>query len=148
MSKKNEEYILSIDGDHQLYLLEWMMAEDREVTIGKLGSFLFPKGIYLYVGSARKNIQARVTRHLAKEKKKRWHMDYLRSYIEPVKAVTFPLHRGECSLKDFVEKNFQGHTPIKGFGSSDCKCSSHLIMLPTTMTATPDQLRERWEKWA
>lgn len=147
MFEKDDEYILSIDGSHQLYLLEWYLELDSEVEVGKLGSFLFSKGTYVYVGSAKKNIKARVMRHLKREKKQRWHMDYLRPYIQVVKAISFPLHKGECSMKDFVEEHFQGFSPVKGFGSSDCRCTSHLLKLPREMDMTTNDLRESWKKW-
>ena len=47
------------------------------LAIGKLGSFDFPAGHYIYTGSAKRNIEARIARHLAKDKKLRWHIDYL-----------------------------------------------------------------------
>ncbi len=46
-----------------------------EVTIGKLGLFRFPEGTYVYTGSARRNYEARIARHLRQEKSLRWHID-------------------------------------------------------------------------
>jgi len=41
-----------------------------------LGEFDFPAGIRLH-GSAKRNFEARIARHLRQEKTLRWHIDYL-----------------------------------------------------------------------
>src|SRR5690554_1632467 len=76
--------VLSFEKNHQLYVIQWNLKEAAEVEIGKLSTALFPKGVYVYIGSAKKNIETRVNRHLKIEKKKRWHMDYLRPYVTPL----------------------------------------------------------------
>ena len=48
-----------------------------KLTVGRLGTFLFPVGRYIYTGSAKRSIEARIARHLRKKKTLRWHIDYL-----------------------------------------------------------------------
>lgn len=115
---------------HSLYAVHLNVNNDVEVSVGKLGIFLFPKGIYIYIGSAKKNIEARLRRHNQVEKKLRWHFDYLRPYGEIVKIETFNRDISECDLYEKMMRNLEGQVIVKGFGASDCKCRSHLIYLP------------------
>jgi Uri superfamily endonuclease len=59
------------------YTLVINLDSDTEIDVGSLGSILFPRGSYLYIGSAINGIEGRVTRHLRKTKKIHWHIDYL-----------------------------------------------------------------------
>ncbi|MCD6466081.1 DUF123 domain-containing protein [Candidatus Bathyarchaeota archaeon] len=90
---------------------------------------MFDHGIYVYVGSAQNSLEKRIARHFRKKKKKFWHIDYLLE-DENVKIITvlykIAPRREECRIAK--EINSIG-SPIKGFGSSDCKCKSHLFKL-------------------
>jgi Uri superfamily endonuclease len=100
------------------------------VAVGRLGTLLFPAGSYVYTGSARKNIGARVRRHHTGGRSKRWHVDYLLAEphvrITAVKMSTL----GECALN----RRTRGFVLFPGFGSSDCRsgCGSHLKYQETT----------------
>ena len=60
------------------YCLIINVKKDVKIKIGKvLGEIEFKKGCYLYVGSAMNSLEKRVQRHLSKDKKKHWHIDYL-----------------------------------------------------------------------
>ena len=61
----------------QSYQLFIKIVEEINLKVGKLGRFIFPAGYYVYTGSAKKNIDKRIERHLAKKKKLHWHVDYL-----------------------------------------------------------------------
>jgi len=97
------------------------------IQIGKLGKFDFPAGRYVYTGSARKNIHARIKRHLQSNKKLHWHIDYVLAQpdveIEQVKLAEIP----ECELN----RRTPGRIIVPHFGASDCKggCGSHLKFL-------------------
>lgn len=111
-----------------LYCVKAWLPEDVEaMTVGRLGQFHFSKGYYVYVGSAKRNIRARVDRHLQMDKKKRWHIDYLRPYLEIQAVQTYSGAEGECGLFQRLRQENGGSMPVKGFGSSDCKCFSHLF---------------------
>ncbi len=98
-----------------------------EIAIGRLGIFAFAAGRYVYTGSARRGLEARIARHLRREKKLRWHIDYLLS-ASGVSVTRVRRSRiDECSLN----QQTGGTTPVAGFGASDCsgRCSSHLRYL-------------------
>ena len=54
------------------YILVISVLKSLSVEIGKLGLIKFRPGLYVYVGSAKKNFSSRIKRHLAKNKKKFW----------------------------------------------------------------------------
>lgn len=96
----------------------------RFVTVGRAR---LPAGTYLYLGSAKGGggIRARCTRHMAREKTLRWHVDWLTTRARRVRALPFP-GGNECALVAALEA--VGTVPVPGFGSSDCAtCESHLL---------------------
>lgn len=120
-----------IHENHTLYAIFLNVPKSQEITIGKLGRFYFPKGMYIYVGSGKKNIGARIQRHLQIEKKLRWHFDYLRPFGKITKIITYEKYIGECELAEKLRKEYDGDFLIHRFGSSDCRCPSHLIYFQT-----------------
>ena len=116
--------------DRGNYLIVGELKKDRKILVGKLGIINFKKGYYIYVGRAMENLTKRIGRHLRKNKKKRWHIDYLVDYLEDLKAIPIRSERNfECEISQDLEKiNFSS---IKKFGSSDCLCESHLYYSPT-----------------
>ncbi|MCO7026140.1 GIY-YIG nuclease family protein [Tetragenococcus halophilus] len=118
----------SIKESHTLYAVKGYLPKRQEsIQIGKLGHFAFEKGYYVYVGSAKRNISSRVNRHIAVEKKQRWHLDYLRPFLKIEEVQTYSGKDGECQLFAGLRERNNGSIPAKGFGSSDCKCVSHLF---------------------
>jgi Uri superfamily endonuclease len=111
------------------YRLRIRLARPVAVTVGRLGRFELPAGRYVYTGSARRGLEARIARHLrhGKDKHLRWHVDYL--LAAPGCAVTdVERHDAdECALNRAVG----GSVPVPGFGASDCRsgCGSHLRYL-------------------
>ncbi|MFX1376272.1 MAG: DUF123 domain-containing protein [Promethearchaeota archaeon] len=117
------------------YILVIYIPKNIEIIIGALGRILFNVGYYLYVGSGMgingsATLENRVKRHLlpSNNKKIHWHIDYLlnneNSFI--IKIYIIPsLVRLECiiaaEIDAYSEKN------VKDFGSSDCRCNSHLF---------------------
>ena len=107
------------------YILIIELPRDMEIQIGKLGRIKFQKGFYAYVGSAMNNLEKRIERHIRKEKKLFWHIDYLLENVHVREIIyTESSKREECKLAKNLEKYFN---PVRGFGSSDCKCNSHLF---------------------
>lgn len=112
-----------------IYLLEIDVGKHITVKVGALGKIDFPKGTYAYVGSAQNGLESRIRRHLRKEKKKHWHVDYLLGNPDvKIKRIWIANmgKNGECDTARLLAKHFQG---IPNFGSSDCSCSSHLFHL-------------------
>ena len=89
---------------------------------------VLPAGVYEYCGSANGagGIRARVARHLKRDKKLKWHVDWLTTRAA---AVTVEAHPGGDECRLVAARLRKGATvPIPGFGSSDCAtCASHLI---------------------
>ncbi|MCX5813244.1 MAG: DNA/RNA nuclease SfsA [Proteobacteria bacterium] len=110
------------------YLLILNLDVDKEITIGKLGMIFFKKGFYIYIGSAMKDLTARIERHKRKRKNLFWHIDYLRERATVVHALPIrSSSRLECEIAASVSKISQDQ--VKGFGSSDCNCNSHLFYM-------------------
>lgn len=117
----------NIDSLHTLYAIHLEVVDEKTIEIGKLGNYHFEKGIYIYVGSAKRNIISRIDRHKRVEKKKKWHFDFLRPYGTITKIITYENRFSECGLLEKIRKEVGGSLPIKKFGSTDCRCFSHLI---------------------
>jgi Uri superfamily endonuclease len=111
------------------YILLIKLDRDRDIIVGALGKVSFQKGTYCYVGSAMSGLDQRIGRHLSKEKRMRWHIDYLTSVADGVEAYeSYPDPIPECSLARIAEES--GGTPVvNGFGCSDCHCATHLFRL-------------------
>lgn len=104
------------------------LKTSTKIKVGKLGTFDFPTGYYIYTGSAKNSLNARIARHLRKEKNKHWHIDY---FVEKAKIVAiFKTDKfGECELNKRIFEIGNCQAIAKGFGSSDCKCESHLAYI-------------------
>ncbi|MCJ2511978.1 MAG: GIY-YIG nuclease family protein, partial [Candidatus Thermoplasmatota archaeon] len=113
------------------YVLLIRLDEDKDLKIGALGMVSFPAGFYAYTGSSMVNLEKRVERHFREEKKMKWHIDHFLREAEVVRAVLFPSdEREECEINRMVFDMDDGTVVIKGFGSSDCSCETHLSSVP------------------
>lgn len=113
-------------GDRGAYLVLLKCHHDMSINVGALGDVSFPQGYYIYVGSAMKNLQARIDRHRRKTKKTHWHIDYLSYHANFIHA--FPIRTAdsiECALADSIAAT--ADWSIENFGCSDCRCASHLF---------------------
>lgn len=113
-----------MDCTYQLWIA---VSMPLQIQIGRLGRYAFPPGEYVYTGSARRNLPARLARHLSGQKKLRWHIDYLLNApgVGVLNTRTFP--EPECD----VNRAAPGEVLIMRFGASDCRagCGSHLKFL-------------------
>lgn len=130
--------IEEIEPTHTLYAIYLKVPYEQEIEIGKLGSFLFQEGMYIYVGSAKRNITARIERHKKIEKKLKWHFDYLRPFGQITRIITYDGAIGECVLAEKIRKEVGGSFPVRKFGSSDCRCYSHLIYVSSKIKKATD----------
>ncbi len=60
------------------YALILKLDREAVIAVGKLTTFAFPAGYYLYIGSALGGLFPRIERHIRGGKKLHWHIDYLR----------------------------------------------------------------------
>jgi Uri superfamily endonuclease len=107
------------------YVILIKLPKAQTITIGSLPDVYFPRGYYAYVGSALCGVKARLSRHLGRNKKRHWHIDYLL----PKASITDIIigeseDRIECAMARALSSQFDS---IPGFGSSDCHCPSHLF---------------------
>jgi len=122
-----------------VYTLLLFLPKEVTVTIGKLGKHGFPRGYYTYTGSAlgkgASSLKHRIIRHLRKEKRKFWHIDYLLAdenvSIEAVVAAQ-TAEKMECNLNSYVKRLESAEVPVNGFGASDCRkrCVAHMLYFP------------------
>jgi Uri superfamily endonuclease len=114
----------------QVYAL--VIRADRSARVGRLGLLRF-RGTYVYVGSALgKTGRARIQRHMDIAAGKRtggfWHVDRLLRIGKlevVVRAETTQRH--ECAVASRMDRVAAEAVPR--FGSSDCRCASHLFRL-------------------
>ena len=112
-----------------IYQLLIRLPESAHIRIGKRGRFRFPKGYYVYTGSAENGLQGRVKRHLRKEKKRFWHIDHLLEHASVKAVLPFAGQReDECSLSLETLAMPGAQVIVPKFGSSDCRCPSHLVL--------------------
>lgn len=106
------------------YQIIFKLIKSIEIQIGKLGKFAFPRGEYIYTGSAQKNMDQRLKRHQTKNKKMHWHIDYLLNHQECTILKIIKSDVDECILNQATP----GDIIAPGFGASDCNkgCISHL----------------------
>jgi Uri superfamily endonuclease len=108
-----------------VYLLLIRLGSPRWIQIGGLGYRSFRPGSYGYVGSGITGMKPRLDRHLKDVKKLHWHIDYLLRHAE-IEGILYGQCRSdkECALADQLSQAFHS---IPGFGSTDCRCTSHLF---------------------
>jgi Uri superfamily endonuclease len=85
------------------------------------------KGLYLYVGSAKRGLKQRLTRHIKKRKKCFWHIDYITSRRDAAVRAIYLAPQAECETLKAVSQ--LGTLFGRKLGSSDCKCPSHFVKL-------------------
>ncbi|MDD1712382.1 MAG: GIY-YIG nuclease family protein [Methanoregulaceae archaeon] len=125
--------------DKGIYCLTFR-STPGDIRVGALGVITFREGWLVYVGSAQgSGGLLRVRRHIlfsGSRKKPRWHIDYL--LISP----TIQLVNATCLITtnhlECVLATLLGSLPeaaaVPRFGSSDCRCPSHLIFFPNNPT--------------
>ena len=127
--KRDDRETLDLPSQPGTYALLLEATATREVPIGKLGVLHMMPGIYVYAGSALGpgGLAARINRHALREKMLHWHIDYLRAETRLL-AVWFArgAKHGECHWSRILGRADGAQNPLDGFGSSDCRCRSHL----------------------
>jgi Uri superfamily endonuclease len=112
-----------------IYVLVISVGKDISVNVGALGVVDFDRGVYAYVGSAQRSLEKRIARHLRRIKRKFWHVDYLLNNTNVKVLKVFYENAGKTEECKVANKIAERGVSTKGFGSSDCKCKSHLFKL-------------------
>ncbi|HHD16579.1 MAG: hypothetical protein DRN37_10570 [Thermoplasmata archaeon] len=110
-----------------VYLLVLEFDRPHDVSVGSLGTIHIGEGRYVYVGSAKRGLWGRVRRHLGEPERKRWHIDHI-SHLADRRTVFWKEYDPglECGSARSLGEIHEG---VKGFGSSDCGCVSHLFFI-------------------
>lgn len=115
-----------VKADSGCYVLQLEVVSPRSIHVGALGRISFPRGFYLYVGSAQKGLSARIARHMRKTRKtKRWHIDYLRNHTGKPRVVRIYGARNESAIVRDLAR--EAASTVRGFGASDSPEPSHLL---------------------
>nr|AAZ32481.1 hypothetical protein [uncultured euryarchaeote Alv-FOS1] len=95
------------------------------IRVGALGELQFDRGYYVYIGSAQRNMQKRIARHMRSDKKIKWHIDYLLQHarVVDVHTVSAPKNCEEFVAIELGKK----YRYVPGFGASDSHAKSHLF---------------------
>ncbi|MQF69699.1 GIY-YIG nuclease family protein [SAR202 cluster bacterium AD-804-J14_MRT_500m] len=109
-----------------IYMLMVQAKLSENITVGKLGTIRMSPGWYCYVGSAMGGVSGRLQRHLSQTKKLWWHIDYMLKRYRPSTVIwAHSEERFECAIAQKLTVDRVKIIP--GFGSSDCRCPSHLF---------------------
>jgi len=111
-----------------LYILVMTLTKSEKISVGKQAPRLFEKGLYLYTGRARNGLRARIARHGRRRKKLHWHIDYFLNKAV-IGEVWIKLdYFDECgTVTEMINLLKNASVPVRGFGSSDCRCPGHLV---------------------
>ena len=122
-----------------IYTLVISLSREICLNVGKLSQQRFPKGHYTYTGSAlgkgALSLKRRISRHIQKEKRNFWHIDFLlaneNATVTTVVAAKTN-EKSECKLNSYTKTERRARILVKGFGASDCRenCGSHLLFCP------------------
>jgi Uri superfamily endonuclease len=115
------------------YGLGLTLTAPTRIVVGALGTWTFPAGRYLYVGSAwgPGGLKARLGRHLRGGVTRRWHIDYLRYHARPTTLWLAPGAHVECAWAQALTDLPGARIIAPRFGASDCRCAAHLFYLET-----------------
>lgn len=114
------------------YALLLQLDADWQIAIGRLGVFCFPRGYYVYVGSALGSggLAARLARHRRQQKRLHWHIDYLLAHARIGGVQTDSSgERLECTWAREWLAVPGAQVIAPRFGASECTCPAHLIYL-------------------
>ncbi len=112
------------------YLIGLTLSVKRDISIGRLGRFVFYPGVYCYIGSAfgPGGLLARVGRHQRTNSSKHWHFDYLKTCTQ-IDHIWYTFNSIEHQWANLLIGDPNLTVPVPGFGASDCSCRSHLFYL-------------------
>ena len=116
------------------YTLIFSARKICQPEIGRLGSLQLIAGFYMYVGTAfgPGGLKARIAHHCQIARRPHWHIDYLGPFLN-LREIWYtedPVHR-EHQWAQIIANTRGVSIPLAGFGSSDCRCQSHLFFRRT-----------------
>ncbi len=119
-------------GGGGVYCLLLRIRRTCRIRLSRFGSSRIGPGWYVYTGSAKRNLGPRLARHLKRRKPFHWHIDYLRAVASLREIWVWPwTPGGECRTHAALSRLPDAASPVRGFGSSDCRCDAHLVSFPS-----------------
>ena len=112
------------------YALVLNSTSEKSVVVGRLGTICLKPGFYVYIGSAfgPGGLAARIGHHQKNSGRPHWHIDYLGHVLSPYEIwYSFDPIPREHQWAEVHASARNASIPLPGFGSSDCRCSSHLF---------------------
>ena len=126
--------LAAVEPEPGTYALVLSSRASGYVRVGRLGRLRLQPGFYVYVGSALGSggVRARLAYHLRASSRLHWHIDYLRRHaaLEEV-WYCHDCVRREHEWAQCLATQAGASVPLAGFGSSDCRCESHLYFFPS-----------------
>lgn len=124
------------------YLLVLKCRQRQAREVGALGVVALQPGYYLYVGSARRGLAARLARHARPDKKRRWHIDYLLDgQTLMLQEIWHSCTLAECSLAASLLALPATALVMPRFGASDCRCPAHFCRYEDTLSRLRQHLQ-------
>jgi Uri superfamily endonuclease len=116
------------------YALLLQLSTPQALVVGRLGVVDLMPGRFVYCGSAQGpgGLRARVGRHLGGGGSRFWHIDGLRAVaaLDEVWLWEGARRELECAAAEALATLPGARRPLARFGSSDCRCPGHLVVLP------------------
>ncbi len=124
MESNIPENASEITAEPGAYALVFRIDSNLEIPTGRLGTLSYTRGWYAYVGSAMGGLSRRLSRYRKPIERLRWHIDRLLPQGEDLSIVAAEsADRVECDIARYLAERFDA---VPRFGSSDCRCGSHL----------------------
>ncbi len=118
------------------YIIIYQLKKNVRMEVGEAGMIYFRSGFYLYVGSAKKGLKERLSRHRRKIKKLHWHIDYLAQKASFFREIPI---RTRDDIECEIAKELRSISrEVDNFGSSDCECTSHLFYMDKNPIFSPE----------
>jgi len=118
------------------YLLILRCTIPAVVQVGAIGPVAVTPGCYLYVGSARRCLAARLARHQRSQKRRHWHIDYLLAGgVLHIKEIWTTACLAECALASALLSLPASTVAHPRLGASDCRCPAHLLRWQDSLPA-------------
>lgn len=113
------------------YALWFYLPRATAIEVGRLGLKSFKRGWYGYCGSASGpgGLRARLRHHLHHSTRRHWHIDYFKVHALIREIWLCQGGNYEHELSQSLCRH-AAEVPVTGFGSSDCRCSSHFVRFP------------------
>lgn len=123
---------MKVKSEKGSYALIFFCPRHATVKAGRLGELRLEPGFYIYCGSAfgPGGVKARTDHHRQVSQRPHWHLDYLRPQLQLLEIwYTFDKSAREHQWAAQLATMRGATQPFPGFGSSDCRCRSHLIRI-------------------